>query len=85
MIVRFAAARVFVVFDMFDQLVPSVVDSHLTTVPVCPLNVRVVLLVPVQTVAAPETVPGTVAELTVMVTVFEAAGLPVAHTAFEVS
>ena len=32
-------------------------DSHLTTDPVCPLKVNVVLLVPEQTVAAPATVP----------------------------
>ena len=43
-------------------------DCHLVTLPVCPLRVNTVLLVPVQTVAEPATVPPTEAGLTVTVT-----------------
>ena len=43
----------------------AVEDCHLVTLPVLPLNVRVVLLVPVHTVAPPAMVPPTEDELTV--------------------
>ena len=56
-----------------DQLVPSVEDSHLTTLPVLEPNVSKVLLVPVQTVAPPVTEPPTVAGETVTVAEVELA------------
>ena len=52
-------------------------DSHLTTDPVCPLKVNVVLLVPEHTVAAPATVPPTETGVIVIVAAALFAG---AHT-----
>ena len=53
---------------VFDIVVPAVAklsndDSQRTTLPVLLLNVRVVLFVPVHTVALPATVPPTDVEL----------------------
>ena len=42
-------------------------NCHLVTVPVCPLRVRIVLLVPVQTEVLGETAPATVGGSTVIV------------------
>ena len=47
-------------------MILSVDDFH-CIVPVLPLNVNVVLLLPVQTVVAPPIVPATLVGLTVMV------------------
>ena len=49
----------------------SVEYCHLTTFPVLPLRVRVVLLVPEQTVVAPEIEPAMVAASTVTVVASE--------------
>jgi hypothetical protein len=66
--VKFVAVSIVVVFaisTIVTQL--SVDDCHLVIVPVCPDNVRVVLLVPEQTVALPATVPPTEIGFTVIV------------------
>ena len=60
------------VFVILDQLTPPLIeDSHLTILPVCPLNVKVPLLEPAQTDTAPATDPPTVTGLTIMVAVVE--------------
>ena len=67
--VRFVAVSVEVVLAISadeDQL--SVEYCHLVTLPVFPDNVRVVLFVPVHTVALPAMVPPTEVGLTLMVT-----------------
>ena len=51
----------------FQMLPPLVDDCHFVTLPMCPLNVRVPLLVPAQTVALAETVPPADAWLMVIV------------------
>jgi len=67
-VVKFTAVRVVVVFVISTGVTQlSVDDCHLVTVPVCPDNVNVVLLVPEQTVALPATVPPTDTGLTVIV------------------
>jgi hypothetical protein len=53
---------------MLVKFVLSVLDCH-WIVPVLPLNVKVVLFVPVQTVAAPLTVPATEGGIKVIVTI----------------
>ena len=61
----------------------TVADCHLVIFPVFPLNVRLVLFVPVHTVADPLTVPPTLAGFTVIVTGADEAGLPIAQETFE--
>ena len=72
--VRFVAVFVVVVLAM-SVTVPeksdAVADCHLVILPVCPLNVNVVLLVPVHRVAPPLILPPTLAGLTVIVTAVE--------------
>ena len=67
---------------MFVKFTLLALDCH-WIVPVLPLSVSVVLLVPVQTVAAPLTVPATDVGLTVMVTLalFAAVQTPLVTTA----
>ena len=77
--VRLVAVSVVVVFAMSVADVKlSVDDCHLTTEPVCPLNVKVVELAPAQTVAVPAIDPPIVTGLTVMVAevLFAVAQLP---------
>ena len=72
MAVKLVAVKVVVVFAMVvtpEAKVLEVEDSHLTTLPVCPLKVKVVEFVPVQTEALPAIVPPTDAGLTVTVPV----------------
>jgi hypothetical protein len=67
---------------MLMKFVLSELDCH-WIVPVLPLNVKVVLFVPEQTVAAPLTVPATDVGFTVMVAlaVLAAAQTPLVTTA----
>ena len=70
--VKFVAVKVVVVFAIVvtpEAKVLEAEDSHRTIVPVCPLKVKVVEFVPVQTVALPAMVPPTEAGLTVTVPV----------------
>ncbi len=47
-------------FEIFDHVPPpSIEDCHLTTFPVCPLNVKSPLLVPEHAVVLPPTEPPT--------------------------
>ena len=69
--IKFVAVNVVVVLAM---LVPAVAklsseDSQRVIAPVCPLNVNVVELIPVQTVVLPAMVPPTDAGFTVTVAV----------------
>ena len=69
--VRLLAVNVFVV--LFISVTPeakplTVDDCHFVTFPVLPLSVKVVLLVPVQTVASPAIDPPTEEPLIVTVT-----------------
>ena len=85
MAVKLVAVKVVVVFAMVVPAVAklSIEDSHLTTLPVCPLKVKVVEFVPVQTEALPAIVPPTDAGLTVTVPValFAVAQVPDCTTA----
>jgi hypothetical protein len=66
--VKLVAVSVVVVLAMSTGVTQlSTDDCHFVTVPVCPDRVRVVLLVPEQTVALPATVPPTEAGSTVTV------------------
>ena len=58
---------VFAILVTFDEKLDTVDDCHLTILPVCPLKVKLVLFVPVHTVALPAIVPPTLAGLTVTV------------------
>ena len=71
------------VFAMSVQVVPSGELCHFVIVPVWPLNVNVVLFVPVHTVALPAMLPPTDAGLTVTVAValFAAEHAPLVITA----
>ena len=82
MAVKLVAVNVVV---MFAMLMPAVAklssdDSQRVMAPVCPLNAKVVELVPVQTVALPATVPPTVVGETVAVTSNRAVLSPVSYT-----
>ena len=57
----------FIVLGLVNIL--SVADSHLKILPVCPLKVKSVLFVPVQTIVAPDMVPPTVSGSAETVTV----------------
>ena len=72
MAIKLVAVKDVVVFAMVvtpEAKVLEVDDSHLTTLPVCPLKVKVVEFVPVQTAALPAMVPPTETGLTVTVPV----------------
>ena len=71
------------VLAMSVQVVPSGELCHLVMLPVWPLNVSVVLFVPVHTVALPAILPPTEAGLTVTVAValFAAEHTPLVITA----
>ena len=62
--IKFVAVKVVLVFAITFPGVAKLSsdDSHLTTVPVCPDNVKTVLFVPEQTVVPPKTAPPTVAK-----------------------
>ena len=81
-----APDKVFDVTAMSVGIVnPASVDfCHFTTLPVLPLRVRSAGEVPEQIVWLEDTVPPTEVGSTVMVTVLDVAGLPVAQVAFEV-
>ena len=64
------AVRLVVVFEISvsaTEKSDAVDDCHLVTFPIFPLKVNVVLLVPEQTVALPDTVPPTLVGVTVIV------------------
>ena len=68
---KFVAVKVAVVLAIVvtaEAKVLEVEDSQRVIAPVCPLKVKVVELVPVQTAAPPATVPPTVAGLIVTAT-----------------
>ena len=67
-IVKLVAVRVVVAFVISTGVTQlSVDDCHFVTVPVCPDNVSIVVLVPEQTVALPATEPPTDTGETVIV------------------
>ena len=57
-----------VLLMLFHVTPPSVDDSHLKTLPVCPLSVNVPLLEPAQAVVEPATEPPAEIGVTVIVT-----------------
>jgi len=84
--VKLLAVWVVVVFAILVKPVlksDAVEDCHLTILPVCPLKVKLVLLVPVHTVAPPDIVPPTLVGLTMILSVvlFAAEQLPLVTTA----
>ena len=74
---------VFAILVTFEEKLDTVDDCHLTILPVCPLSVKLVLFVPVHTLAPPAIVPPTLVGLTMILSVvlFAAEQLPLVTTA----